>query len=85
MLCSSLKIKPIRRFRIREKTCDEPVKSQLEEWQNNQHQILMVATENYPSLVVTYDVETVRYLKWNSPRITQKLIYYHRKIYLAKL
>ena len=39
----------------------------------------MVATENYPSLVVTYDVETVRYLKWNSPSVTQRLIYYHQK------
>ena len=45
----------------------------------------MVATENYPSLVVTYDVETVRYLKWNSLSVTQRLIYYHQKIYAAKL
>ena len=34
-------------------------KSQLTEWQSNQHQILMVASGNDPSLVVTYDTENV--------------------------
>ena len=35
-------------------------KSQLTEWQSNQHQILMVASGSNPSLVVTYDTENVR-------------------------